>query len=224
MRYLLISSIALAVFAGCGAAAPQPDDMSAAAHRREAERQRQQAREAANASRRERASDQATAVDSTFQRGPWYEPHPEAVKQAGSPELYAAEQYARHAHEHERAAAELERFEEAECAGIPSATRAACPLLHDVLEIIDVPGGVRIEFADRVPVERVVGQIRCHLAYARTRAFAEVEDCPLYTRGVRAAVARPHAVELSADDRATVHHIRDLARAQALPAPADAAH
>src|SRR5262249_4260384 len=121
----------------------------------------------------------------------------------------------------ERAAAELERFEEAACRGIPKKARAACPLLHDVVDIIDTDGGARVVFDETVSVPQVVVQIRCHLAFARARAFADAEDCPLYVRDVEAAAAGPHALVLTTryeGQRELARRIRQLARAESLPA------
>jgi len=215
-------TIALSVaLAGCASPEPKPDDMSAAAHRAEAERERHEARaDLARASDSEREGRSSSAPAFTEPRSPWTEPHPEVEKREHSPALEAAAAHTRHAAAHERAAAELERFEAAECSGIPVETRAACPLLHDVVEIDDVYGGARVVFAGNVSVPEVVARIRCHVAFARARAFADAEDCPLYVRGVRVAAAGPHALTLTSRDetnRELTQRIRRLAREEALP-------
>jgi hypothetical protein len=214
----LAPALALLV-AGCASSAPKPDDMSAAAHRGEADRERTEARallsRAADPARSERPI--VPGVDA--RRGPWVDPYPEVEKQ-GPASLQRADVLLRHAREHERAAAELERFEEAECRELPAASRAACPLLHDVVGISDIPGGVRIVFADAVAVPDVVAHIRCHLAYARARAYAGAEDCPLYVRGVEASADGGHAILLRAthdSGRGMEQRIRELARQQAVP-------
>lgn len=218
--WLTIIPIAFAVSA-CSSADPKPDDMSAAAHRAEAERERAEAhQDLARAAVHER-SEYTIAPGTQAQRGPWTEPHPEVEKRERSPALEAAVAHSRHALAHERAAAELDRFEEAECRDIPPETRAACPLLHDVQDIVDVRGGARIVFAAPVSVPGVIMRIRCHLAFARARAFADADDCPLYVRGVEVAAAGDHALTLTAvteTEREMVIRIRRLAREQALPA------
>ncbi len=221
MRMTLLTIALSAALAGCASRDPKPDDMSAAAHRAEAERERQAAHaDLARASASEREGRPASAPAFTDPRTPWKEPHPEVEKREHSPALESAAAHARHAAAHERAAAELEGFEEADCRGIPAETRAACPLLNDVVEIDDVYGGARVVFAANVSVRETVARIRCHLAFARTRAYADVEDCPLYVRGVEVAAAGPHALTLTCrdeTDRELTRRIRQLARAEALP-------
>jgi hypothetical protein len=201
----------------CGSSAPKQDDLSAAAHRAEAEKEREAARNDLAAAEGGRRGE--TAPGAPMLRGGWDEPYPESDKQAGPPLLNAASEHSRHAREHDRAADALERFEDAACHDLAPESRPACPLLHDVVAIADVPGGVRVSFADSVPVGDVVAHIRCHLAYARAHAYADAEDCPLYVRGVDVSQAGPHAVVLKGDAAATVTRIRKLSREQALPAP-----
>jgi hypothetical protein len=209
----------IAAFAGCGSQSVKPDDMSAADHRAEAARERDKARnEAATGGAGETPGPGVVAPGTTpMTRTPFYEPHPEVAK-TGSPHLQAAEEHSRHAGEHERAAQALEAFEDAECRAIAPEERPSCPLLHDVVRIEDTAGGVRVVFADKVDVAEVVAHIRCHLAYSRTRAFADVEDCPLYVRGVKVAPAGMHAITLTADESETVQRIRRLSREEVLPA------
>jgi hypothetical protein len=208
----------VAVLAGCGSGPVKPDDMSAAGHRAEAARERDLARDELAAAAARTPGPGVEAPGTTMNRGPLYEPHPEVERRVGSPLLHAADAHARHAREHERAAEALEAFEDAECRAIAPAERPSCPLLHDVVAIEDIADGVRVSFADRVDVGDVVAHIRCHLAYARTRAFEDVGDCPLYVRGVRVASAGAHDIALTADERETTRNLRRLSREQALPA------
>jgi hypothetical protein len=213
----LLTALAL-LLAGCGSSAPRPDDMSAAAHRGEADRERVVAREQMAADHTAAHPELGVTPRPEIGRSPWTEPHPEADKQAGSPLLHSAEEHFGHAREHERAAEELERFEDSACSAIAPEARPSCPLLHDVTGIEDVPGGVRVRFADGVAVAGVVARIRCHLAYARARGYAGADDCPLYVRGVAASADGDHAIQLRATERELTRRIRALSRAQAVPA------
>jgi hypothetical protein len=55
--------------------------------------------------------------------------------------------------------------------------------------------------------------MRCHLAYARARAFQGLDDCPLYLRGVTVQRAGEHAIEIIGADPRTIEHIQQDARA-----------
>jgi hypothetical protein len=136
-----------------------------------------------------------------------------------TPELYAAEAHAAHARQHEAAAAELERFEAAECAQIAPGERAACPLLTGAGAVADVAGGVEIRFRPGAPVDDVERRMRCHYAYARAGGFAGASACPLYVKGIRIHRAETRIIRVTAEDPATTAEIRRRAREQIRQAP-----
>jgi hypothetical protein len=110
----------------CGApSSAQPDRMSAADHRRSADAERARARERiarhdANRDEQERARipDGASPPGRGSQPG-------DPPDDGTSRQLWSADAHTRHAAEHDRAAAELERFEERECARIARELRAS---------------------------------------------------------------------------------------------------
>jgi hypothetical protein len=125
----------------------------------------------------------------------------------------SSERRIRHAQEHLAAAAYLEDFEEAECRDLPSATRSACPLIGSVAEIADVPGGVRLWFADKAPVDATLAHMRCHFAYAQTTGFQSSTTCPLYVRGIEISRASdPRAIDIASKDAKTAVEIRKRVR------------
>lgn len=207
--------LALALAAACGSCGPsrstvKPDEMSAAAHRREAARERMLAEE-------DYQRYQPTATAPMGGLAPHDGPrlYPLDVYRFNPTEkaIDDAERHLRHAREHERAAAELERYEAAECKELAPRLRAACPLLGPVAAIDDLPDGVRIRYADATPVAPVLAQMRCHLAFARARAFADVGDCPLYMKGVIIAAAPDgRAIDVRSDDAAVAREIQVRSR------------
>lgn len=197
--------------AGCGAPYVRPDDMSAAKHRQEAERESRLAREQA-ASRVPdiaRAPARADAAGQDYRRSvPIYTPL--------EGELAAAEVHRQYARDHARAADFLERFEATECREFPPSSRAACPLLGPLTGVDDIPGGVRARFKPGTPVGAVVAHMRCHYAYARARAFDVAASCPLYMPGID--IRRdddPMAVDIVSRDADTAGKIRARSREDA---------
>jgi hypothetical protein len=211
------SGVALLVlFCGCLApAAPRPDDMSAAAHRREAARERAEAGERLSAHH-----EGVAAIDPRVPGGlagvlPAEEARPGGlVQRRGTPDLWAAEAHLEHARLHEEAAAALERFEAAECAGVPAELRASCPLLAGAGAIVDIAGGVEIRFHAGAPVDEVVARMRCHLAFARASGFEAGTSCPLYVKGLAIERIAPRIVRITGD-AATAAAVRERARALA---------
>ena len=59
-----------------------------------------------------------------------------------------------------------------------------CPLLGQVEEVDDIPGGVRVRLAKGVPRHAAAAHMRCHLAFARARKRTGMQACPLYLPGV----------------------------------------
>jgi len=168
--------LALALLVGaCGARTVQPDDMSAAAHRREASREMASARDETAKHDPEESVLVGTNRDYVY---------PVVVYNPNEGSLRAAEAHAAHAREHLAAAEALERYEEQECADFPPESRRACPLFTGVVAVEDIPGGARLRFEPGAPVAAIAAHMRCHLAYARTRGYQQNESCPLYLRGV----------------------------------------
>ena len=207
-----VTSAASLWLAGCAAPYVRADDMSAARHRQEAERESQVARDHVDA-RNGQTSRAPAAVDATGKE--YLYSVPIYTPLDGS--LAGAELHRQHARDHARAADFLERFEAIECRDFPPSSRAACPLLGPVIKIDDIPGGISARFKAGTPVDAIVAHMRCHYAYARARAFETAASCPLYMRGI--AVRRgvdPMAVEIISDDSATAARIRTRSRAEAV--------
>ncbi len=205
----------LAFRCGSGRQAVRPDDMSAEAHRREAKKDSESARAELQQSKAVEAQENPILVGRATPQGDVFFDSDDY--QPVNDHLLRAEQLRKHARQHVAAAKVLETFEQAECKQFPPATRAACPLLGPVLEIVDVPGGVRARFAESVRVEAVVAHMRCHLAFARTRGFDTVADCPLYVRGIEIRrTSDPHAVEIVGRDATIASEIRSRAREEAV--------
>jgi hypothetical protein len=200
---MVASFVAALAIAPAGCASHElvrADDMSAAQHRSEAQRE------------------QAAADQETVQAG-GAAPAPASNPQAFDPNEGSrrrAEAAREHARQHESAAKFLEQFEDEACAGVPPSSRAACPLLGPLERLEDVPGGVRVTFADRSRVRTAIAEMRCHYAYARARHFDEKVGCPLYVKGIEVRQALdPRAVEITARDEATTKLIRERSREQA---------
>jgi hypothetical protein len=217
-------AIAIAVaLLGCGGAAsqrpPRPEDMSAEAHRAEAGHERDLARDQMSHYDPTQTSADPPFIDNGLRPAPFLL-FPMNRYNPTERRLAAADAHLRHAEQHERAAAALERFEDAQCGALPADTRAACPLLLEVVQIVNVPGGVRIVFTREVPLDAIVARMQCHLAYARTRGYDTADDCPLYVRGVRIErIPGLPAIDILARDPATIEQIRSRARKEAIPAP-----
>ena len=207
-----LSAAALLISCAESSPAVKADDMSAAQHHEQAER------EAAAAQREAGRYDPSASKPSPF-GDPLGKDYLYAVTVYNPTEghLAEAEKHRAHARQHERAAQFLEEFEQAECADFPAATRAACPLLGPVVGITDVDGGVRIQFKEGARVDAVIAHMRCHYAFARARAFEPSASCPLYVRGIeiRRALA-PTAVEIVSTDPKVIREIRQRSREEAV--------
>jgi hypothetical protein len=125
----------------------------------------------------------------------------------------AAEGHERVAEKHLAAARELERSEDAACAGIPPAARGACPLIAP-RTVEDVERGVRITFASVEGAERAASVIRCQQAFARTRAYQDLPSCILYARDLHVA-QNGTAIVLTSPDSKTLAQLSANVRAHA---------
>ena len=182
------------------------DDMSAAQHRAEAQKQRDAALRAASLSGSDggqpsRSSDPAA-----------YDPADERRREA--------EHRAEHARQHRAAAEFLEQFEDRACLLVPSGSRAACPLLGPVVRLVEIADGIRVTFADAKRAKTVISEMLCHYAYARARHFDETISCPLYVRGIEIRQGlEPSSIEIVSRDDKTVRLIRERGREQAVFVP-----
>lgn len=196
-----VAALILAAPAGCAnRQLVRADDMSAEQHRREAAQEHAvAAREASRAG----SADGGPGADPVG-----YDP--------GGEHRRAAEEAREHARQHAAAAQFLEQFEDEACAGVDRSGRAGCPLLGPLVQLVDVPGGVRATFVNRDRARTAVAQMRCHYAFARTRHFDETASCPLYMSGIEIRPALdPRSVEIVARDEKTVRLLRQRSRAQA---------
>jgi len=212
-RSTLVWLGAIVAVASC-AATVHPDEMSADDHRREA------AKENA-AARQEAAKVQTVTPPPNLAQTPGGDPegyfYPVNAYNPTDGHLLRAQQLQEHARQHQMAANELERFEQAECRDFPPATRAACPLLGPVVDIGDIAGGVRVRFAEGTRVDAVLAHMRCHFAYAQAHGFDKDNGCPLYIRGV--SIERdndPRSVDIVGPNQKVAAEIRVMSRAEAV--------
>lgn len=213
----------LALTVGCSWPMPgaRPDDMSAEAHRVEAE---EHARSEAEHMHR---YDPEARARYGRPAPPWlYAPGARygyrgtdlywEVREYNPTEVHRdrAKLHEDLAREHAAAARVLEQFEEAECHAFPKETRALCPLVAQVESLEDVSGGVRVRLTRDANVNAAITHMRCHQAFARARGREGMDTCPLYMPGV--AVERVDAareVDLLALDSNEVEELRRRARA-----------
>ncbi len=123
--------------------------------------------------------------------------------------LADADAHARHAKEHEAAAAKLAKFEDVACADISEAERASCPtLLSDTITVL--PNGIRLRTgAARLPT--VLRNMQCTLAFAHARGYSDEWLCPFAIKGVTAAAAPDQSgVDLTSKDPAAVAALHAL--------------
>jgi hypothetical protein len=206
---ILVGLILFVSTCGAGRQTVKPDDMSAEQHGREAQHERLQAREQQDSYHPE-ADRPIPVPDKGYLFSlPVYNPT--------EGHLFEAKAHEKHARQHEAAARYLQKFEEGECGDFPSSTRAACPLLGPVSEIVDIPGGIRVRLTSGTRADAVVAHMHCHYAFARARAFAENASCPLYVRGIQIKRGRdPTTVEIVAPDAAGESEVRARSREEAV--------
>ena len=203
---ILVGAIALAFSCG-GAQDPAAEDLTAAEHLAEAEREEARAAEAESRydpDARERSGSEGIGPVTVGGRA--YNPTEH--------ELAVAERHREHANAHRSRAEELLAFEARECELLPEESRAACPLLLDLERVEDVRGGVRMVFAEGPNLDPVVQHIRCHIAFAAARGDDGMETCALYVHGARVAV-QDNVVSLTTDRGEHVAELRSRVRRQA---------
>jgi hypothetical protein len=198
------------------------DDMSAAEHRRTAARERATARDIdrnALAAADPIAWQQPTTAPSGFK----FPTSPIDAEMAGVTQedpasVRQADLLREEARQHKRAAKTLERSERAACGSTSASARAACPVLGPLVNLRDIPGGVRATFADATRVDGVVVEMRCHFAYEQTRGFEAATSCAMYMPGVdiRRAADDPASVDITSADARVADELRELSREQAV--------
>jgi hypothetical protein len=191
-----------------------PEEMSAQAHRDEAQKEQAEAN-----------ADQASFNPAAAQPSPFRDRGGEGDSLSGIPiynptegHLRESDWHRQHARAHQIAAEKLERFEASACDGIPAKERAACPLLIRVTQIEDIDGGVRVTFKGGTDLTPILKNMQCQHAYARTHGFADDSDaCPLYMGGLDIRQANNQtAIELTANLPKTIEAVRKNIRAQAI--------
>ncbi len=208
-RLFLIGLTASAVLVGCAPKSVRPDDESAAAHERDA----------AHAREIEAKHEQAykpNAVEHTVEHSHGIDLETSSTYNPTAWHIAEAAKQSKHAHDHEAAAHELEHFESAECKRFAPEVRAACPVAGPIKKIDEIPGGVRMTLVDDAPADEVVAHMRCHLAYARSRAFSsELPGCPLYLKGVDIHLSADRkAIEIVGKDHSLEKEIRARTHAE----------
>ncbi len=137
--------------------------------------------------------------------------------------LDAAESQRHDADSHLKAAAELERFEDAACAGVSKAERAACPLLAPKLaQVEETSTGILLHVKPGVDVNALYQTMSCHMAFARAHGY-DSKTCPLYLAGVSLSKLESGVIELRSNSAGTAATLRKEARAMfGAPAPVSA--
>ena len=91
-------------------------------------------------------------------------------------------------------------------------------MLGPLANLQDIPGGVRVTFADPTRVDAVVADMRCHFAYEQTRGFDAATSCPMYMPGVdiRQAPDDSASVDITSSDPNKANELREQSREQAV--------
>jgi len=205
----LVALLLLKAACATSARSVPPEERGAEEHRREAERERQVARQL-----------EREAAQRPWENDPSYNPDRDRAMghEPANDRMDEAERRRAHARAHAAAADSLERFESQECAGVDAPERASCPLLGPVSAIRDIRGGVRVELVPGTPVAGLVAAMRCHHAFARARGFSpEAASCPLYMPAIRIRRSVDGtAVEILGSTPASVDEVRKRARQEAV--------
>ena len=202
-----ICGTVLGTLTSCGAPAVQLDETTVVGHQQQATKERAEAKEDRAqfdpAAEHEQSSAMAGRAGAESVEGVLMTVNPTAHH------LADAQAHARHAKEHESAAAKLATFEDDACKTISEGERASCPtLLSDSLT--PLPNGIRLRTgAKRLPA--VLANMRCTLAFAHARGYGEESLCPLAMKGVVANAAPDGTgVDLTATDHAAVEALHAL--------------
>jgi hypothetical protein len=85
----------------------------------------------------------------------------------------------------------------------------------------ELRNGVLLRFEGEEEMHRWVGDMRCHLAYARRHGYEGKSDCPLYLRGVKLEVeANRREVRLLGANAAAAHELKERIGRMVAAAPA----
>lgn len=219
---IVIGTILLLLVTACGLTGrggTRPDDMSVEEHRKAA-------REHYSESRRHddkydsKKNIPAGSTRDGFELGGYgpYRPGDNEARSRGGfnpteRHLGHASTHERHAQDHLAAAKALETFEESQCRSVLPETRGDCPLLGSLESVTDIPGGIRISFAEGLDVNAAAAHMRCHTAFARTVGHEGMDSCPLYLDGIDVNVAGAgQEVDLTADTDSVVRSLRQKTR------------
>lgn len=205
------------IAAGCGQSsqAVKAPDKSAEAYRQQAARESAASDKELAAANGVAAAPNLTASGGNNPQGYYFDAN---VYNTRGQHLARARELSEHARQHEALAANMEAFEETQCKQFPAATRAACPLLGPVKTLVDISGGVHVEFAPGTRVDAVLAHMQCHLAFAQARGFeASAAACPLYIRGIEIRPgADPDVIEIVSADQNVAREIQSRSRAEAV--------
>jgi hypothetical protein len=202
--------VGLAVALGCSH--PRPEEMSAEAHRGEAARHQAKAAEELKKSEEKAPTVQLPkGSPGSTPLGSYSAEHESHLRNADAERA--------HASEHLKAAQELEKAELKACKRIPPAERASCPLLApSVQRVTEVERGVVLQLKPGAPVNELLGELQCHLAYERRIGYA-TRQCPLDVEGLTASPGpQPASIALVAKDAESAQTLRSAIRALIGPA------
>lgn len=119
------------------------------------------------------------------------------------------------AREHTAAADALAAFEAVECAAIPAAERAPCPLVSVVEAARPIEGGMALSLAPGADIAGILRHARCHIAFGRRSGRAGMTSCPLYVEGA-AIEAEGERLLLRSDRPSAVDELRRRATLHAM--------
>lgn len=207
-KYSLSGAI-FVVLAACGAPAVQLDETTVAGHEQQATTERAEANKDRAQFDPSAEHEQTSGLGGRAGSGSEGSGGVLMTINPTSYHLADGEAHARHAKEHEAAAAQLVKFENQACTTIPAGERASCPtLLSDNLSLL--PDGVRLRTGAK-RLSSVLANMRCSLAFARARGYGEEFLCPLAMKGVVANAAPDGlAVDLTATDPAALAALHAL--------------
>ncbi len=199
----------------------QPDDMSAADHRKAAKDHDKLAGEHKGQFDPDaKATATALPADAIAPGGPFSAGvgdfyFPVTVYNPTGQHLGHSASHKQHAQQHAEAAAALEKFEEAQCQAFPKATRVVCPLLGQVDRVEDIEGGARLYLSKDVPTDAVLAHLQCHAAYARTAGREGMPGCPMYLKAISITKAGDAAVDIVSENSDTAKQIRTRSKSHA---------